>query len=112
ATETQALPTAREVIDRFAEKTQAKAIVDKTHSTHIKGKFSMAAMGIQGAMDAWSAKPALRLVSIEMGSFGAVQSGYDGQVAWMTQPMMGARILKDTEFLQAKLEAAYDSSLK
>jgi len=108
----EALPSAREVIDRFAEVTHAKEALEKTRSVHMQGKFSMPAMGIEGAMEIWSGKPDLRLTSIEMGGFGSMLSGFDGQVAWMTNPMMGARILKDAEFLQAKLEASYDSVLK
>lgn len=108
----EALPAAREVIDRYVTATNLKTGIEKTSSLHIQGTFSMPAMGLTGATDIWSAKPNLRVASIEMGAFGKMLTGYDGKTAWMTHPMMGARILSDTEFLQAKLEAAYDSGLK
>jgi hypothetical protein len=106
------LPAAREVLDRFATVAKIREAVEKTSSLHATGKFSMEAMKIEGPTEIWSAKPDLRLVSVEMGAFGKMLTGYDGQVAWMTHPMMGARILEGTELLQLKLEAPYDGALK
>lgn len=106
------LPSARALIDRFAEVTHAKEVVEKTRSMHVLGKFSMAGMGLEGPAEIWSARPNLRTVSIQMGAFGQTVTGYDGKHAWMVQPMMGARLLSGTELLQASLEADYDAALK
>lgn len=108
----EALPSAREIVDRFAAVTHLEESLEKTSSMHVKGSFAMEAMGLKGAAEIWSAKPNRRYVSMEMGPFGTVVTGFDGQTAWMTHPMMGARILAGTEFLQAKLEASYDEKLK
>jgi len=106
------LPSAREIVDRFAEVTHLCESLAKTSSLHAKGSFAMEAMGLEGAAEIWSAKPDRRFVSIEMGAFGAMVTGYDGRTAWVTHPMMGTRVLKGPELLQVKLEAAYDSALK
>ena len=108
----EALPSAREIVDRYAKVTNLAATLGRTSSMHVRGSFSLPAMGMNGAMEVWSAKPNKRWASMEMGAFGQVLTGYDGTTAWMTQPMMGARILSDAELMQAKLEAAYDSGLK
>src|SRR5262245_32346029 len=108
----ETLPSAREVLDRFADVTKLKDALEKTSSLHMKGKFGMEAMGIEGAAEEWSAKPNRRLVSVQMGAFGTMLSGYDGHVAWMTHPMVGARILKGTELLQQMVESGYDAALK
>ncbi len=108
----EGLPSAREIVDRFAAVTHLGEFLDKTSSMHVKGSFAMEAMGLKGAAEIWSAKPDRRFVSMEMGPFGTVVTGYDGQTAWMTHPMIGARILAGTELLQAKLEAGYDERLK
>lgn len=107
-----ALPSAREVLDRHAAATHMPEVVAKTRSMHATGSFSMAAMGLTGKADIWSAKPNLRQVSMEMGGFGTMVTGFDGKTAWMTHPMLGARVLAGTEFLQAMLEAPYDAALK
>jgi hypothetical protein len=106
------LPAARAILDRFAEAAHLKESLARTRSMHGRGKFSMEAMGLEGALELWSAKPDRRIVSMEMGPFGKVVTGYDGQTAWMTHPMTGARILEGVELMQLKLEAAYDAGLK
>ena len=106
------MPSAREIVDRYAEVTHLADALAKTQSLHVKGSFAMEAMGLKGAAEIWSAKPDRRSVAMEMGAFGKMVTGFDGKTAWMTHPMMGTRILKGPELLQAKLEAAYDSALK
>jgi hypothetical protein len=105
-------PTGREVVERYAALAHLGESLAKTSSLHAKGKFALEAMGLEGVAEVWSAKPDRRLVTMEMGAFGTMVTGYDGRTAWMTHPMMGARLLADTELLQIKLEAAYDSALK
>lgn len=108
----QALPTAREVIDRHAAACNLRETLTQVGSMHLKGKFSLAGMGVEGAAEIWSAKPNLRRTSMEMGAFGTMLGGYDGSVAWMTHPMVGARIPKGTEFLQSQIEADWTAALK
>lgn len=106
------LPSAREIVDRFATVTHTRETLARTRSMHIKGSFEMESMGLKGAAVIWSAKPDLRHVSIDMGAFGLMVTGYDGKTAWMTHPMMGSRILTGTELLASRLEATYDAALK
>jgi hypothetical protein len=106
------LPSAREVIQRYATAANLKTALEKTRSMHVVGTVSVPSMGLEGAMEIWSAKPNLRISSMEVGGFGKIVTGFDGKVGWMTQPMMGARLLSGTELLQAKLEASYDNALK
>jgi hypothetical protein len=107
-----AMPSAREVIDRHAKACNLTEVLAQKHSMHVLGKFSMAAMGIEGTAEIWSAKPAMRKTSMVMGNFGQMVTGYDGKVAWMTHPMVGARIAKGTELLQSRLEADWNAALK
>lgn len=108
----ETLPSAREIVDRFATVTGLSKTAEKTTSMHMKGTFSMPAMNLNGPMESWKAKPNLQLASMSMGSFGTVTTGFDGKHAWMVQPMMGARLLTGTELMQAMLEADYDGGLK
>ncbi len=106
------LPSAREIVDRFATATSLAKTVEKTNSTHVKGTFSLPAMNLNGPMETWKGKPNLQMATIGMGPVGTVTTGFDGKTAWMVQPMMGARLLSGTELMQAKLEADYDGGLK
>jgi hypothetical protein len=110
--QSEALPSAREVIERHVTAAKLKPRVETTKSMHVVGTFSVPAAGINGTMDTWHAKPDLHYATVELGGFGKMVAGYDGKTGWMIQPMMGARILSGTELMQAKLEAEYDSALK
>ena len=110
---TETLPSAREILDRYAKATNLTAVVEKTKSSHMKGKMSIPAAGIEGPMEVWSAKPDRQLAVINLGpAIGEIKTGYDGKVGWMIQPMMGAKILKGSELLRMKIDSAYDSGLK
>lgn len=108
----QALPTAREVVDRFAEVAKLRESLEKTRSMHARGTLSIPALGIQGKLETWSAKPSQNRMSMDMGPAGTMVAGCDGEVAWMTHPLMGARLLKDTELLQSRVEASWFAALK
>ena len=110
---TETLPSAREIVDRYAKATNLPAVVEKTKSTHMKGKMSIPAAGIEGPMEVWSAKPDRQLAVINLGAaIGEVKTGYDGKIGWMIQPMLGPKILKGSELLRMKIDSAYDAGLK
>ncbi len=106
------LPSARSIIDRYAEVTKRAGTIEKTSSMHQTGKFLMPAFGIEGSLEAWSAKPDKRMAVVDMGPAGKLSQGYDGKVAWMVHSMIGPRILKGPELLQTLLEADYQAELK
>ncbi len=107
------LPSAREIVDRYNEVTGTTAMLEKTKSSHVKGKMSMTAFNISGPLEIWSAKPNLRTMNIDLGEQGGLtRTGYDGSVGWAIQPMVGPKVLEGPELLQTKVEAEYDSSLK
>ncbi len=110
----QTLPSAREIIDRFNEVTHTKAMIETTKSVHVRGRMSIPAFEIEGPLEIWSAKPNLQLMQVDFGKqIGLNRSGHDGSVAWSIHPMSGGPKLREgVDLLQAKLEAAYDSSLK
>ena len=112
ASATEKLPSAREVIDRYAKETGLTTIAEKTKSSHAKGKMSIPAVGIEGPMEVWSAKPDRQLVEINLPAIGEVKTGYDGKVGWVIQPMIGPKILQGSELLRMKIDSAYDAGLK
>lgn len=107
-----ALPSAREVIDRFVEVTKLRPLLEKTKSMHQVGTFEMKSMGLSGKAESWSAKPDLRYETVEMGGFGQTLSGYDGKVGWMSTSLTGALILDGTDLMLSRLEADYSTLLK
>ena len=62
-------------------------------------------------MDVYQARPNKMFSRIVMGGMGTTTSGYDGTVAWVNNPMQGARILTGAELNETLSHADFDSSL-
>ena len=69
----------------------------------------MAAMGIEGPVHMYRAKPALLLQQITLGSFGEMTTGFDGTTAWSINPMAGASVLSGEQATQMKQQADFFS---
>jgi len=83
--------------------------MDKHSSLHTTGTFSMAAMGIEGPVHVYRAKPALFLQQITIGSFGEAVTGFDGTTAWSIAPMQGASVMTGDMAAQIKQQADFFS---
>ncbi len=105
----QALPDGKALLAKHVEAMGGRGAMEQHNSLHITGTFSMAAMGIDGAMNIYRAKPALYLQQITLGSFGEMSSGYDGTTAWSVNPMAGASILSGEQATQLKQQADFFS---
>ncbi len=105
------LPTARAVVDRYVEVTGAKAMVEKTSSMHVNLTIKIEGIGLSGDVDQYRAKPAKSFEKAVIGSIGTVNTGYDGEVAWVMSAMTGSTVLEGKERFQAVMQAEYDSVL-
>jgi hypothetical protein len=102
-----ALPEARAVIDRFLSVTKLGERLESTRVRHDVGRVQL--MGIEGKTESWSLRSGFQVVDMELGGFGKITSGCDGTHAWVALEMTGPIVLKDTDLLQARLEASYDA---
>ena len=103
----QALPPARQVLDRFVEAVGGEDAVLRPKSFEMTGEFSIPASGISGSLGIYSMAPDLQLISLEIPGIGKVLEGYDGEVAWSVDPVMGPRIKEGSELAQSKFQADF-----
>ena len=103
----EALPPAREILDRFVEAIGGEDVVRKPKSFEMTGEFSMPASGISGSLGIYSMAPNMQLVSLEIPGIGKVREGFDGEVAWSVDPVMGPRIKDGSELAQTKFQADF-----
>jgi hypothetical protein len=103
----QALPDARELIDRYANAIGGDAWKSHT-SAKMKGVMELPAAGMRAEIEAINVFPSSFMMKMEVAGMGAVQSGYDGTTAWMKDPMMGARLLTGPEADQIAEQAEPD----
>ncbi|MFY9728581.1 MAG: DUF620 domain-containing protein [Bryobacteraceae bacterium] len=101
------LPKAETILDKSFEVTGGKAAFAKMHNRVITGSMEVTAQGIKGTMVITAAEPDKSLVEIEIDGVGSIKQGYDGSVAWETNPMTGARIKDGAEKAEAALQAHF-----
>ena len=100
----QALPDAKELIQRYAHEVGGDAW--KEHkSARMKATVELAAMGMRAEIEAVNVFPNVFMTKMTIPGMGEIQSGYDGAVAWMKDPTMGARLLQGAEADQVAEEA-------
>jgi len=90
----QALPDAKELMEKHNAAIGGRATLDKHTSMHMTATMSIAAMGMEATMEVFRAKPDKYVQKIVIGPVGEIASGYDGKVAWSANPMAGAQLVE------------------
>lgn len=81
----QALPSAKELMDKHDAAIGGRATLDKHTSVHQTGAVSIPTAGIEATMDVYRAKPGLFLQKMVIGPMGEILQGFDGKTAWAVQ---------------------------
>ena len=103
----QALPDGKALVAKHVAAIGGRDAMDKHSSLHITGTFTMAAMGIEGPVHVYRAKPNKFLQQITIGSFGESAQGFDGTTAWANQPGAGYMVLSGEMAEQTKSQADF-----
>ncbi len=100
------LPTVRALLARFVEAIGGENAIEAHTSFTAKGKFSLAAMGVNGDVTIHAAAPNRMRMVIET-PMGNIASGFNGEVAWSDDPFSGARVLEGTARAAAAAQANF-----
>jgi hypothetical protein len=108
----QALPAARDLIQRYAKDMGGNAWMSHT-SARMKATMEFAGIGMKAdieAVNVFSSKAYLMKMTIP--GMGEVVQGFDGTTAWVKEPTTGARLLTGAEAEQVVEEADPEASLR
>ena len=86
-------------------------MVEKTSSVHVNLTIKVEGIGLSGDVDQYRAKPAKSFEKAVIGSIGTINTGFDGEVAWIMSPMAGTSVLDGKERFQTVMQAEYDNVL-
>jgi hypothetical protein len=109
--QTDALPKADTILDRYVEVTGGKAAYEKRKNEIETGTIELKAQGLKGSVVRYSAEPAEAYSIIDIEGVGKIEEGIDKGVAWDKNPMLGPRIKTGQEKAQALREATFNSPL-
>ncbi|MBI3567616.1 MAG: hypothetical protein HY084_05370 [Gemmatimonadetes bacterium] len=107
----QALPSAKELMDRHDAAVGGRAALDKHSSIRRVGSMNIAAMGMQGQVEMMQDKSGRYVQKIQLGPVGDVQQGFDGKTAWVVQPGMGPMIVEGDQAKEMQRQGDFFGSL-
>lgn len=108
----QQLPSAQEVIERHIEAVGGRAAIEAHSSTHVAGIIEVVGQGLVGQVTIHGAAPDLTVVTVSFADVGVEsRTGYDGEIGWSVESMMGERVLQGVELQQLVDEADFYSDL-
>lgn len=107
----KALPTAKEVLERYAKAIGGKENFKKHYSQHALGTVQMKAQGVSGKMEVFAARPNRLLMKMSIQGVGEFNTGFDGKIAWMSSQLTGPMLLEGKMQEQIATQADFDHAL-
>jgi hypothetical protein len=107
----QALPPAKQIVDRYVEAIGGRAALARHDFRHMVAEMSVPASGMTMTMDMKYARPNKFAMKMAMPGMGSMTAGYDGQVGWSVNPMAGPQIQSGKELAQTRRMADMDANM-
>jgi hypothetical protein len=106
------LPTIDQVLDKYIAAVGGREAIKRITSRVIKGTCEMSAVGLIGTMTMLQKAPDKTLSIVDIPGFGAVQSGFDGNILWSQNPVAGLNEASGAALAAAKRDAEFYQELK
>ena len=111
AADKKPLPPAREILERYSKAVGGKEAFKKHNSQHAIGLVEMPAQQIKGKMEVFAARPNKLLMKVTMPGIGETATGFNGNVAWASNPLLGPMLLEGKQKDQIATQADFDQAL-
>jgi hypothetical protein len=97
-------------VDALFETFVAQTAMPEHTSRRTDFVLSMPAQGIEGPLVIWNASdPDRMLMDTDLAGIGRMVTGYDGEVAWANDPIMGPRVMEGEELDALVFSASFDA---
>ncbi len=104
--------SAEQILERSIEAAGGREAYAKLTSTMAKGVMEFSEQHLHGVIEFYAKAPNKRLVVTNIENLGEFRQGFDGQTAWMDNPLGGLRRLEGAEAARIRLEADFHRPLK
>ena len=105
------LPTPRALFARYTEALGGERVLRSHESKTMSGSFALTSFGLSGTMEMKVAAPNHFVQNIELGGMGTINSGFNGDVAWSSDPLSGAQRLSGQALTDMARQGEYFVSL-
>ena len=106
-----ALPSARELVDRFVKATGGTAAFKSISSMRARGTFTVTGQQHSGEVEMMAARPNKLLTRITITGLGKIEEGFDGKVGWSLDPFRGPALVTGRGLEERADEAWFDAPL-
>ncbi len=107
----QGLPSADEIVAKYIAAVGGEKAIRSAQSMSMRGKMEMPAMGMTGEMSVMAAAPNKMLMVMELPGMGEVRTGYNGETAWVDNPMTGPMLMEGDQLNDLLRQADFYSDL-
>jgi len=95
------------IFARYVNAVGGENVIRSHTSTTTKGRFVLAAMGLEGEANIFAAAPNRVSQVITLGGLGTIETGYNGEVAWSMDPLQGNSVLDGDALADLELRSDY-----
>lgn len=85
------------VIDAYIEKIGGKDLIMSIKSIETSATMDIPMAGMKGKMKIYAAQPGRMSTTMELPGFGTIESGYDGEFGWNSDPMSGPSLMDEEQ---------------
>ena len=107
----QDLPTGASLAAKHVAAIGGADIIRATSSMRATGITELPAQNMKGTFEMLSARPAKSILRLELGGIGKAETGYNGTVGWMLDPMVGPSIVTGRQLEEMRNESHFDAVL-
>lgn len=107
----QELPTGAELVARHVQAIGGADAWRALSSVRVTGTTELPAQNLRGTFEMLSARPARSVVRMDLAGIGRVESGFDGRVGWMIDPMVGPSLVTGAALAEMTNDAQFDATL-
>lgn len=111
AREQDPLPSGPDLVARFVAAIGGADAWRGVTSMHATGRTELPAQNLRGTFEMLSARPARLLLRMDLAGMGKAESGFNGEVGWTLDPMVGPSLVTGGPLAEMKNDAHFDAAL-
>lgn len=107
----QDLPSGASLVARHVAAIGGADALRGTASIRATGTAELPAQHVTGTFEMLTARPAKSLLRVELGGIGKAETGFNGTVGWMLDPMVGPSLVTGRQLDEMRNESHFDAVL-
>jgi hypothetical protein len=106
-TQTPALPTVDQILDKYVTAVGGSAALGKVTSSHARGAVEIVDAQVNGTFEISQKAPNKSLQVVDLGASGKQREGFDGRIGWIEDAMSAAREKTGADLAEARRGAIF-----